>query len=533
MMKFDSKEYLPNSEERLEHLRRIINGRPVSILAAGPSIKELEERVGELSEADICYFGINNFFVQEDNILKKINKRFSILIETPDNTGKGLSSIFDKVINFLDRNDNNMLVSSFTDFNLSDQDFDLKKFLDKYDKKILQPGNGGADRTAPDIYHPLHFINGNSLSWMIYLAIIGKASKIVLFGADGYTVSPDIQKTYYHPEEYGIQPQKQLMENTNKGFNPIVPISLRNIYQTYNIGPVPILNCSEVSFYTPFPKVSYEDGLAFLSGKKNARDIIDLRIPTASIIIPRSEDEDKLQNTLNNISKQSYSNYEKIVIHRSSSFLDTIKKALSLVKSKYIFYCPPGHSYPDQDWINSCLEILENRPQISLVCGLTQNADEPWPKKKFIYYWLKKKVFFPSDMLCVRRQVLEKYIYQAKNSGIDNDLSGWLGFSLFFNMNGYLPAFVRTLINPNQSINKDPESLDIYRQQINNYKSSLILKRASHQFRDGDGNLLSGKFYLSVFLLYGLTERINNILPRRVSSQLKNIRHMVRRFYQE
>lgn len=46
-MNFTSKEYLPNTEERIEHLREIIDERPVAILAAGPSIKELEERIGE------------------------------------------------------------------------------------------------------------------------------------------------------------------------------------------------------------------------------------------------------------------------------------------------------------------------------------------------------------------------------------------------------------------------------------------------------------------------------------------------------
>src|SRR3989344_6230361 len=134
---FNSPNYLPNSEQRLEHLRRIINGRPVAILVAGPSISELEERIVELSQADICYFGLNNFFVQENHILKKINKHFSVLVESTDDSKKDFSSAFDKIIDFLNRDDDNMLFSFFADFNILGLDFNLRKFLDKYDKKLL------------------------------------------------------------------------------------------------------------------------------------------------------------------------------------------------------------------------------------------------------------------------------------------------------------------------------------------------------------------------------------------------------------
>lgn len=73
------KEYLPNSKESINHLRRIINGRAVAILAAGPSIKELEERISELRHADICYFGFNQF-VQETHILLQIDRGAPICV---------------------------------------------------------------------------------------------------------------------------------------------------------------------------------------------------------------------------------------------------------------------------------------------------------------------------------------------------------------------------------------------------------------------------------------------------------------------
>ena len=109
MMNFSSKEYLPNSEERIAHLRKIINGRPVVILGAGPSIEELEQRVGELRDADICYMGINKFFIPETYILNKINKRFSVVTCSGR---EGLPAIIKGVIDFLERDEDNMFISS-------------------------------------------------------------------------------------------------------------------------------------------------------------------------------------------------------------------------------------------------------------------------------------------------------------------------------------------------------------------------------------------------------------------------------------
>jgi len=524
-LNFSHPDYLPNSQERLEHICRIINGRPVAILAAGPSIKKLEERIEELRHADICYFGINDFFVQENHILKKINKNFSVLIEGGGD--EEISLIYDKVVDYLNRNDDNFIISSLSN---------LQRFLPKYDQKIICPhGTVITDRTVPDNDRPLHFMFGNGLTWLIYLAVIGKASKIILFGADGYS-KKDNEERYYRPQEYQQGPLEVLVNNTNKGFNPIIHLGLRNIYKTYRLKSIPVLNCSEVSFLTPFPKVSYNDGFDFLLGRKNAKEISDLRIPTASIIIPSDGDETKLQNTLKNITEQSYSNYEMTVIKKSSNFLDTMKNALSLSKGKYIFYCSAGDGYFDCDWINSCLEVLENRPQISLVYSTPENqfANPPWRKKMFLYYWLKRKNFFSPNMLCVRKSVLEKCLFPTDGTEkVDTEFESWLNFNLRFNIAGYLPAFIPKIVDSDQHINKDPKSLNAYKHRVNNYKNQLILKKVSHQFRDGDGNILPGKFYLSVFLLYELAKKIKIKLPPSLYYCLNITRRLTRKFYQK
>lgn len=263
-MDFTSKEYLPNSEERIEYLRKIINGRPVAIFAAGPSIKELENRIDELRHTDICYVGLNIFSIYEKYILRKIDKHFHIGICMAD-----ISRMIEYITNdFFNRDEDNMLISqqssSFKSFTYISTAFDLNKFINKYDKRLLFVC--GADTTDPNKDRPLHFASTNTLSALIQLMIIGKAPKIILFGADGgYANTTEL---YYRQYEYGGATVSSIVNDAIL-FNLWIPILLKNTYDTYNIRPIEILNCSENSSYTPFPRISYNNVIELLNDKKN------------------------------------------------------------------------------------------------------------------------------------------------------------------------------------------------------------------------------------------------------------------------
>jgi len=197
-MNFSSKDYLPNSEKRIEHLREIIDGRPVAILAAGPSIKKLEEKIGELRHADICFFGFNSF-VQETYILQQIGRHLSLYMNS---SHQDIPPTIKHTIDFLNRNEDNILISTLPSktFELTNNDFALNQFLGKYDRKLIflcAP----MERTVPNSDNPLHFSFGNSMQILIQMAIIGKASRIVLFGADGYC-KKNIKEYYYRQGEY-------------------------------------------------------------------------------------------------------------------------------------------------------------------------------------------------------------------------------------------------------------------------------------------------------------------------------------------
>jgi len=560
-MDFASKEYLIDSEKRIRRLRKIINGRSVAILAAGPSIKQLEDRIDELRSADVCYFGFNRF-VQEESILQKVDKHLSVFLQS---TGRFLSQIINDVISFLNRDEQNVFVSSYfhDTFGFLHNSFDLDGFLNRYDEKLLFCGVG-LDRTVPNENYPLHFPYGNSLMLMIQLAIIGQASKIVLFGADG-GCKESSKQSHYRESEYYPDPaskpdmKKALAWDTNMGFNPILPISIRNIYETYKIPSIDILNCSRDSRYTPFPIVSYDDAFECLRAGKKFDKKMDLRIPKVSVISPFLDSGKYLREMVEGISDQSYSNHEHIIVcdeaddeardmmrqfpdvrcisDRGAEYLQAFKKGVCAARGEYIFCCRMGDGYLNQNWFNTCVEVLENNPDISLVWGLSQYMldgdglgripdahfidNPPSQKKYFLYYWLRKKVLLPERNFCVRRRVLEE-CFPFSDAETRAERDAWSSFNYGFNVLGYQPYFVPTIAtycrvqNDIERQGVDPSTqnwMEVYCENIEQYNRQLIRRQTAHRYRNGYGELLPGGFSRGGLLFYAIGRYIKDRLP--------------------
>ncbi len=263
--------YLPDTEERIEKLRRLINERPVAIILHGPSLKELEERISELKDCDICYFGLNDFWVGEEHILQQINRHFSVVM-------CGGAPITQVLANsdFLERQENNMFIAPMNSLRppqLLDE-FDLDGFIKKYDRKLLFfeciftsiKIHYGLFLPIPSIEYPLHFPMQNSFSMLLSLALIGKAPLVVIFGGDGGRIDvPELHfKEYASASTYtGATLERSLAKDT-RIFNVTMPLILEKIYKLYNLEPVDIINCSEQSHYTPFRKLSYDETISLL-----------------------------------------------------------------------------------------------------------------------------------------------------------------------------------------------------------------------------------------------------------------------------
>ena len=567
-MNFLSKDYLPNSEERIDHLRRIVNGRTVAILAAGSSINDLEKRISELRHADICYFSLNSFTVLETPILEQIGKHLSIVMCS---SREGIPRDMKDIVDFLNRDEDNMFVSSFwrDTFELMDRDFDLNQFLSKYDRKLIF-FDLSWERTVPNSDWPLHFIVSNSLLVLLQIAIIGKASRIVLFGADG-GYGKNVKEWYYRQEDSGhrgsatgefiVAPQENLIYDTNRYFNSIFPIAIRNIYKTYNLAPIDILNCSENSFYTPFPKVSYDDAFEYLIRGKKFQKEMDLRVPKVSVISTFVNRGELVKETVKSISNQSYSNYEHIIVYNEADdktrsleqqfphirwisennigYIQVFKKGISIARGEYILYLRMGDGYLNHDWINTCVEVLENNPDVSLVWGLSQYLLEdgafgrianthffdnpPSQRKEFIYYWLKKKIVFPEGNFCVRKKVLEE-CFPFHDSKASDEHGAWLAFNYRFNTLGYLPYFIPIVANyfrGQNDIKERRQSADpsmqkwmkAYCEDIEQYKRKLIKRKIAHYYRNGSGELFPDGFNRSIFVFFNIGRYIKAKMP--------------------
>jgi len=285
--------YLPDSEERIERLRGVINKRPVAIILQGASARELEARITELGDCDICYFGLNAFRVVEKHILQKINRNFS-LVMCAAAPGRQMNDVVD----FLERQEDNVLFSEWDSFHPPEGDplhpqkmpqgFDFDEFINKYDKKLLffsgTPANllvrSGLFLRVPSIEYPLHFPEENSLSIMLLLALIGEASQVVVFGGDGgrintrelYFRQSDPGYQQFYPYRYVGQSGEHSMEQRIMGdtrwFNAMTPLIIERVYKLYDLRPVDIINCSPQSHYTPLRKLTYDETFALLKSFK-------------------------------------------------------------------------------------------------------------------------------------------------------------------------------------------------------------------------------------------------------------------------
>lgn len=271
--------YLPDTEKRIETLRQVINQRTVAIVLQGFSVTELENRIGELKDLDICYASVNSFSVIERNILQKIDRNCSIILCSSPSIGIDVE--IKNIIRFLERQENNLFISVKMSFYFAamPQWFDFNEFMSKYNEKLLFNDlvfPVSCDEAPeffnqfPSVEFPLHFVSANSLSILLSLIVIGGASRVVIFGGDGGGVDPG--GLYFRESELGNYPElgdgRGLFADT-KTFNERMLPLLGKIYKIYGLQSVEIINCSQRSHYTPFRKLSYNETFSLLKGDKD------------------------------------------------------------------------------------------------------------------------------------------------------------------------------------------------------------------------------------------------------------------------
>jgi hypothetical protein len=143
-----------------------------------------------------------------------------------------------------------------------------------FDDKLVYYGEGSPIKPATP-YHPFRFLSGNTLTLLIIFAVIGRARRIFLFGADG--AAPLDQETSTH---YGAEKPEfrfEISDNYRRrignalaadtfSFPDNVETGLIAAEHLFDLKRPPIYNVSPDSAIECFPRISYEEALAMLGG---------------------------------------------------------------------------------------------------------------------------------------------------------------------------------------------------------------------------------------------------------------------------
>lgn len=257
-------------------------------------------------------------------------------------------------------------------------------------------------------------------------------------------------------------------------------------------------------------------------------------VPRISVLTPSLNHGRFLVDTIESILRQSYRQFEHIVVDGGSSdeTLDILKryphirwisekekagdpllvayrKALAMARGDFIIQCCVSDGFLYQDWFKRCVEVLDGDKEVSLVWGLPQyisedNAmgrvsfseffDDPPPQKtEFLSFWLASGFFLPEGNYCIRKGVFDACLPQVESDSPFKQHHA-LGFNYNFNTSGFLPYFLPIIANYGRThegqrgqrlshIEKPLEAL--YRQMIYGFRSRLFGKAERLAYRNG------------------------------------------------
>jgi hypothetical protein len=240
-----------------------LTNKTCAILAHGNSLYELESRIKEFRNKDVVWCGMN-YFAPSEEILKKINKSFSIIYDSStianDKALKYENNIrIPNLSKFLDRDKNNKYICSNSDnnnlYNLRERHF--PEFNKKYKNQIICVEDLGIN---PKIFF---------VSLPLYIASLIKmgCKKIIMFGADGGGKYGNNIESYYNHKLVKAEKDVAGILNYNiSGDTSTVNTQFESIMiKTFGYIPTEIFNCSINSAYTIFKKITYNEILNYLN----------------------------------------------------------------------------------------------------------------------------------------------------------------------------------------------------------------------------------------------------------------------------
>ncbi len=286
---FEQAGYLPQTPTRLRLLRSLVAGRDLAIMAYGPSLAQFEENLEHFARADLCYFTFNEPIV-EKNLLNRMDRRSELFCVTSPAV---LNGQMPWLREYLARPERNMLLTHAGATEGLYQDGASRAWLEsQHDARLLYFRSQARHPPAPS--DPLHFPPYNTLSVALPLALLARPRRVFLFGCDGTTLRNEqgaVQDMFYSS---GVQARRSSEAGANgsdaaqqrwrssydqwlafdtQQFNFQIGVSLACLTQVFDLEPVPVYNCSNLSAYQGMARIDYPQCLRMLSlsGGQGAR----------------------------------------------------------------------------------------------------------------------------------------------------------------------------------------------------------------------------------------------------------------------
>jgi len=234
-------------ESAAQRLRRVVAQRPIAVLLHGPSIKTLEQRVGELADLDVCYASLNFFKIMETNILDRIGQELDfVYCSSEEELPRRLRDIEE----FLSRSPDKVLITKRGAVE------GLGNLVRRFRGQILfvERSLSWRPKMTQEEFP-------NSLTWMLQLlATLEMSPRILLFGADGLVdKQSDARDAYYGKETLRKEGRDCCLINDTIKFNTQFTPQMELLYKTRGVARPEILNCNPDTYLTPLPIIDYDE----------------------------------------------------------------------------------------------------------------------------------------------------------------------------------------------------------------------------------------------------------------------------------
>ena len=249
----------------------MVGGRDIALLLYGPSARELENRIDELRNRDVCFASINKFDEVEQRFLTPIDRALDLVVAGNPNDMRQRWAAFH---NYLQRPDRNMLMlTAYATIGLPPHLCAGDAFVDAFNEKLLYFHTGGPMPISP--LSPLNFWGGNTLSVALPLLALSGPKRIFIFGADGGAEPPTTlgAGVYFFGETAEVDSSERRQREASrrltheaKQCDQNAPFSVMAIVKLFRRNPPEIYNCCPHSNYTAFERISVDAGLRMLKG---------------------------------------------------------------------------------------------------------------------------------------------------------------------------------------------------------------------------------------------------------------------------